>query len=105
MKDLEKYKEKFLDNLEYNCTLYKLIGNGTTESPMWFQLRANPNELDRETLFFANSQKSSISFYMPIEEDDQWILYEAFNDAYNYFRDLKYEYIKENHPTIYKQIR
>ena len=104
MKDLEKYKDKFLEKLEYQCNVYKLIGNGTSESPMWFQLQAKALDEDRAVLFFRSSQKN-ISFEIELDEDDSWMQYEAFNNLYNYFRDLKYEYIKENHPTIYNQIK
>ena len=107
MKDLEKYKDKFLENIEYQCNIYKLIGNGTTESPMWFQYRSKSFEEDNNNnkLLFVNSQKSGIYFEIEIEKEDSWIQYEAFTQLYDYFRDLKYEYIKENHPTIYKQIK
>jgi hypothetical protein len=103
--DLEKYKDRFHELIGGACLFYKIAGFGTSESPMWFQLRVDPNELDRVSLFFANSQRPSISFSIPLEEDDQWVLYEAFNEVYNYFRELKYTYIKENHPTIYNEIK
>lgn len=105
MKNLEKYKDKFLENIEYNCNLYKLIGNGTTESPMWFQYRSKSFDEENGAMLFANSQKSSINFEIELELEDSWMQFEAFNTIYYYFRDLKYEYIKENHPTIYHEIK
>lgn len=102
---LQKYKEKFIERIGGFCFFYKLIGNGTSESPMWFQLRVDPNELDRVSLYFANSQKPSMSFSIQLEEDDQWVLYDDFYNSYNYFRDIKYGYIKENHPTIYSELK
>ena len=102
---LEKYKESFLAELETACNIYKLIGSGTHESPMWFQYRSKSFEQDNSKLLFANSQKNAIYFEIEIEEEDSWIQYEAFNNLYDYFRDLKYEYIKENHPTIYTQLK
>lgn len=107
MENLKKYKNKFLEKLEYHCNVYKLIGNGTTESPMWLQLR-NSFDIERNrraVLLFVNSQRDSLGFEIELEDDDNWIEYEAFKIAYDYFRELKYTYIQENHPTIYKQIR
>ena len=105
MENFKKYKDKFLEKLEYQCIIYKLIGNGITESPMWFQYRSKCFEEDNNKLLFVNSQKSGIYFEIEIEKEDSWIQYEAFTQLYDYFRDLKYTYIQENHPTIYKQIR
>jgi hypothetical protein len=104
MKELEKYKDKFLENIEYNCNLYKLIGSGTSESPMWFQLQAKDFDEDRAVLFFRSSQRN-ISFEIQLDEEDRWMQYEDFNNLYKYFRDLKYSYIKENHPKIYNEIK
>ena len=103
--DLDKYKDRFHELIGGACLFYKIAGFGTSESPMWFQLRVDPDELNRVSLFFANSQRPDISFSIPLEEDDQWVMYEAFNETYNYFRDLKYTYIRENHPTIYSEIK
>ena len=105
MKDLEKYKDKFLEQLEYQCNVYKLIGNGTSESPMWFQYRSKSFNDENSNLLFVNSQKSGIYFEIEIEEEYSWIHWKPFGQMYDYFRDLKYEYIKENHPTIYNQIK
>lgn len=103
--DLDKYKDRFHELIGGACLFYKIAGFGTSESPMWFQLRVDFDELNRVSLFFVNSQRTDISFSIPLEEDDQWVLYEAYNEAYNYFRDLKYTYIRENHPTIYSEIK
>ncbi len=106
MEKLKKYKDKFLEKLEYQCILYKLIGNGTHESPMWLQMR---NSYKKTTLLFENSQKDGLGFEIKLSRGDNFgrhvLLDEEFRITYNYFRDLKYTYIKENHPTIYKQIR
>jgi hypothetical protein len=104
MDKLKKYNDKFIENLEYNCNVYKLIGNGTTESPMWFQYRSKSFDEENGKLLFANSQKSSIQFEIELDTEDYWMQFEAFNNLYNYFRDLKYAYIKENHPTIYQEL-
>ena len=102
---LERYKDRFHELIGGACIFYKIIGNGTSESPMWYQLRANPSETDRKSLYFANSQKLGLSFSIPLDEDDQWILYDDFMLSYNYFRDWKYKYIKDNHPPIYSELK
>jgi hypothetical protein len=56
---LEKYKEPFLNELETACILYKLIGNGTHESPMWFQLYKLKTLNDR----FKYNDQHNPSFY------------------------------------------
>jgi hypothetical protein len=101
---LEKYKESFLAELETACNIYKLIGNGTHESPMWFQLYKLKTY--ENTLHFINSQNSKISFKVNISKNDTESLeFDDFMVLYNYFKDLKYEYIKENHLTIYTQLK
>jgi hypothetical protein len=101
---LEKYKESFLAELETACILYKLIGNGTHESPMWFQLyKLKTHE---NTLCFINSQNSKINFKVEIQkEDSEDLEFDDFSLLYGYFRELKYTYIETNHPTIYTQLK
>jgi hypothetical protein len=99
---LESLKDAFIEQLEKYCVLYKLIGFNKYESPMWFQYRGIK---DNEVLFIS-SQKSQMQFSIPILTDqyitpDQCL---ATNQAYDYFRNLKYEYIQNNHPTIFKEI-
>lgn len=104
---LEKYKESFLSELERACNIYKLIGSGTHESPMWFQLR-NSFDIERkkrDVLLFVNSQRNGIYFEIELNEGDNWLEFEAFGIVYDYFKQLKYDYIKENHPTIYTQLK
>ena len=101
---LEKYKESFLAELETACILYKLIGNGTHESPMWFQLYKLKTY--ENTLCFINSQNSKINFKLDIQkEDTEYLEFDDFMILYNYFKDLKYTYIESNHPTIYTQLK
>ena len=101
---LEKYKESFLAELETACILYKLIGSGTHESPMWFQLYKLKTY--ENTLCFINSQNSKINFKVEIKkEDSEDLEFDDFNILYSYFRELKYAYIETNHPTIYTQLK
>ena len=101
---LEKYKQSFLAELETACNIYKLIGSGTHESPMWFQLYKLKTY--ENTLCFINSQNSKISFKVNISKNDTESLeFDDFMVLYNYFKELKYTYIETNHPTIYTQLK
>jgi hypothetical protein len=66
---LEKYKKAFLEKLEWHCNVYKVMGSGTFESPMWFQYRGDPGLSDPNLIEFASSQVG-IQFLLPIEEED-----------------------------------
>lgn len=98
----QEVKEDFLRQLEYHTVLYKIIGMGTHESPMWFQLTNLIGKTDHLT--FQSSQRD-IRFIVPVS--DEVIEYVRYNtsEAYNYFRDLKYEYLKNNHPLVYSEIK
>jgi len=98
---LEGYKKEFLEHLEYHCNAYKLVGSRLSESPMWFQYRG----MENLHLKFVNSQISGIWFSLPLVDEDADITTYSNRDwIYDYFRDIKYAYIKENHLTIYSEI-
>jgi len=55
---------------------------------------------------FKNSQKSDIWFSIPIKDDDVDIASYSQSDwIYDFFKEVKYAYLKENHPTVYSQIK
>jgi len=94
---LEQYKEPFLAILNDHCNVSKAIGSGPAESPKWIQLQEEDE--DEGILIFRNSQRSNIEFSLPINEDHKKY-YIDYLELYNYFKTLKYEFIRENHPTI-----
>lgn len=102
---LVKYKEAFLEGLEKNCRMYKLIGFNQSESPMWLQYQGIDFDALREgknVIKFVNSQRSAIWFTIAIDSEDRPLFqYGDYQAIYRYFRILKYDYIKENHPTIW----
>lgn len=101
-KCLLDYKEEFIEALENHCLLYKTIGIGLHESPMWLQYRGTENLHFK----FVSSQNSNIWFKIPIKDDDVDITtYSKYDWVYDFFRDMKYDHIKENHPTVYSEIR
>ena len=103
---LNQYRDLFLGKIEHMCSFYKVIGKGTVESPMWFQFsHFNCFGNDGTRLTFKSSQ-CGLEFDVDLNEDHIGEIDSMeFTDIYNYFRTLKYTYIKENHPTIWKQLR
>lgn len=102
---LEKYKEAFLEKLEWHCRTYKIIGSGTRESPMWFQYRGYPDITTENRIEFASSQ-ASIAFTIELDPEDSRYFHSGnYHTIYQYFRTLKYNYIQEQHPTIWRELR
>jgi len=91
-------EKEFIEKLYSMCLIYKLMGRGTYESPMWLQL----SEIDRDKnlLIFRNSQKQSLWFSIPFNWEG-----EPFNELYDKYKYLKYKYIQENEPTIFEEIQ
>ena len=99
---LSSYVEEFEELIDYHANVYKLMGSSTSESPMWFQYRGRENMC----FVFKNSQKSQIWFNIPIKGEDVDIASYSQSDwISDFFRDVKYSYLKENHPTVYSQIK
>jgi hypothetical protein len=99
---LSSYVEEFKELIDYHATVYKLMGSSLSESPMWFQYTGRENMC----FMFKNSQKSQIWFSIPIKDEDIDIAtYSRSEWIYDFFREVKYTYLKENHPTIYSQIK
>jgi len=99
---LETLNERFIDALDAHLFIYKMIGSSTSESPMWMQL--DTVKEDDFHLTFINSQRSSISFTVPADDDTlQWI--DAYRDvSYDYFKYLKYTHIRDNHSTVWEEL-
>ena len=104
---------KFIKQLDNITNVYKLIGVsgdfamkhnmglGYDESPMWLQYKG-PND-DEDAIRFECSL-SSIGFEIPLEHDDvMTLLHSGYGRVYDYFKKLKYEHIRDNHPTVWEQ--
>lgn len=103
MEILQDLKAIFINALETHTIMYKLIGFGIRESPMWFQYKGVSE--DGEKLLFQSSRKCEIRFEVPCtEEQGEYAQYHS-EKTYDYFREIKYEYLKENHPTVYTEIK
>lgn len=91
-------EKEFIEKLDRQCCVYKLIGSNTNESPMWFQL----SEIDRDNnkLIFRSSQRQSLWFSIHFDGDE-----DIFNELYDKYKYIKYKYILENEPTIFDEIQ
>lgn len=94
---LEQYKQSFLGQLDHQCLLFKTIGSGVRESPKWIQLQEE-DEVNGK-LIFRNSQVPEIGFELEMNADHKGY-YIDYMELYDYFKQLKYDFIRENHPTI-----
>ena len=96
---LEALKPRFIEHLDDQLLYYMTIGSGTSESPMWIQL----DDMSKGRLRFCNSQNSSIGFDIYINEDQQFIT-DYMDEMYDFFKYVKYTHIRENAPTVWKQL-
>lgn len=97
----QEVKEEFLRKLEEHTVMYMVAGSNIGESPMWFQL----SSVKDSTLTFKSSQNSRIWFAIPVPEGVFEHAIVVSSQAYDYFRDLKYEYLKNNYPSVYSEIK
>lgn len=103
----EKYEPSFLEMLEELCNSYKLIGYSTFESPMWIQYNGVFDTGDDKNRPFFRSSQCPLGFYLnyiDVQDEDSFKL-GIYHELYELFRSSKYKYIRENHPTIYSEIR
>jgi hypothetical protein len=99
--DLKAYDKEFIEHLNHNLAIYKTIGMGQEESPMWFQFNYIKNGL----LYFYNSHRRALFFTIEArKEHEVWIAHE-FEAVYEHFRQLKYNHIKTTAPTVYSEIK
>jgi hypothetical protein len=99
---MEDYKDEFISHIEYFAITYKLIGTSLYESPMWFQFR----EVKDNAMMFVSSQRNGMWFSIKLKEEDAELLKrKSFDGIYEYFKGVKYDYLKEVHPTVYSQIK
>jgi len=98
---LDRAKDSFIEQLDKQLFLYMHIGSGTNESPMWMQL--NPSR-GGKTLQFENSQKRGISFEVLLSDNDKRVISDCYNEAYDYFKYVKYVHIRDNYPTVWNEL-
>jgi hypothetical protein len=99
MEILNTIKEQFINLLVQHLSTYVLIGTTDIESPMWYQYAGEEDG----HLLFRSSQKN-IGFRIPTPDgfnthEEDW------KEIYNYFKKIKYEYIRDSWPTVFDEIK
>ena len=97
---LETLKASFIEALDKQLFLYMTIGSGTSESPMWVQM----GQVKDGQLRFSNSQRTGIQFDIPVDETMKSWLQAYRDEAYDYFKYIKYVHIKENAPKVWEEL-
>lgn len=106
---------KFIEELDKITNMYKLIGIsgdfamkhkmgfGYDESPMWLQFKGGNDDMNAVSF---KCSLSNIGFEIPLEKDDIMLLEYSgggHTEMYDYFKKLKYEHIRDNHPTVFNE--
>ncbi len=99
---LDSKKDMFLDKLETFTKQYIAIGHHSNNSPMWLQLQTT--EYMDKRIAFRSSQSSIGGFSIPCSEDELEYLSFSFSEAYDYFKHLKYTFLKDNYPDVFNQL-
>jgi hypothetical protein len=102
MKQLQNLKEVFINHLEKATLVYKTGGMSDRESPMWFQLNTLENYND-DCLLFKSSQ-SDVWMCIPCTKEQKKFVDFHYQEAYDYFKRLKYIYLRDNHPTLWYEL-
>ncbi len=106
----------FIERLEDITNMYKLIGVsgnfafknnigglGYDESPMWLQYKGVNDE--GNAIRFECSL-SNVGFDIPLDSEsiDALVFSRGSHSAvYDYFKKVKYEYLRDNHPTVWEE--
>ena len=106
----------FIEKLEDATNMYMLIGvsgdfarkngigRGTyDESPMWLQYKGG-NDEDNAIRFECSL--SNVWFEIPLDSESLDILLHSgggYNALYDYFKKVKYEYLRDNYPTVWEE--
>jgi len=93
---IEPIKKELEENLHQFCKAYILIGNGTSETPIY--LNIYEYDVFKHTLTIASTQKQSLSFTIDLNNKlDEYII---FNDFWQQFKEFRTKFLLENYPTI-----
>lgn len=97
---LYKYEYDFIKWIDKECKDYRY---GSDNSPMWIQY--NSYDCDyKNKLYFKSSQFSTMNLTIELNKKDIDLFEKKldYGEIYDHFRDLKYNYIRENYPRIYE---
>ena len=97
---LYKYEYDFIKWIDDECKKYKYSSDN---SPMWVQYKGF-NWETKDKIYFSSSQFTSMSLTINVDKKDIDLFKKQldYGEIYDHFRDLKYNYIRENYPRIYE---
>ena len=93
---IEPIKKELEENLHQFCQAYMLIGNGTSETPRFFNIQNY--DVFKHTLTIGSTQKQSLNF--TIDLNNKFDEYVNFNDFWQQFKEFRTNFLLENYPTI-----
>lgn len=93
IKPIQKELEKELHQF---CQTYILIGNGTSETPRYFNLKEY--NFFEKTLKIGSTQKSNLFFIINLENKIED--YIDTNEFWQQFAKFRTSFLLENYPTI-----
>jgi hypothetical protein len=110
---IEKITPLFIEQLEHMTITYKVIGvsgefavkhglGHYDESPMWLQYQG-ANEDSTAVVFKCSMSRNGFEIPMSEEEIDALCFSGGTSHLYDYFKKVKYEYLRDNHPTVFNE--
>ena len=84
---LYKYEYDFIKWIDKECKEYRY---NSDNSAMWIQYKGFDWE-SKDKIYFKSSQYEKMNLTIELN----------YKEIYNHFRDLKYNYIRNNYPEIY----
>lgn len=97
---LYKYEYDFIKWIDNECIKYRYSSDN---SPMWIQYKGF-NWETQDKIYFKSSQYDSMNLTIDLNKKDIDLIINKldYREIYNHFKDLKYNYIRENYPRIYE---
>lgn len=97
---LYKYEYDFIKWIDNECKEYRYSSDN---SPMWIQYKGFDWET-KDKIYFKSSQYEKMNLTIELNKKDVDLFKKKldYKEIYDHFRDLKYNYIRNNYPRIYE---
>lgn len=93
----QKYEDVLNMNMHRICALFCTIGNGSTESPRWYNFR----EISEDNILrIGSTQIEGLFFELQISASEARAIKCAFEAFWQAFKEYRTEFLKANYPTI-----
>jgi predicted amidohydrolase len=89
-------KEQLDRHMMTHCAMFVTIGNGSAESPRWYNFRGYDDETKQLTI--GSTQKSSLFFTVDCEGLDMGFI--ICDEFWSQFKEYRTEFLKNNFKTI-----